>query len=100
MQANDGYADSSDCPRRRASLVFNQHGITKLVSAVAARGRERRDATEGCVVSECLQELKVALARLMHARQHRFDNAQPGCATDTSARNPLTGTYRAVGGSR
>ena len=66
---------SPDCLRRRASLVFNQHGITKLVSAVAARGRERGDAAEGCVVSECLQELKVAVASLMHARQDRIDNA-------------------------
>ena len=42
----------------------------------------------------------MALAGLMHARQDRIDNAQPGSATDAPARNPITGTYPAVGGTR
>src|SRR5262249_62380015 len=45
---------------------------------------------------QCLQELEVALAALMHACQHRIDNTQPGSATDAPPRNPIAGTYPAV----
>src|SRR5262245_54640100 len=81
----------------RSKLAFDQYGITKLMCAVTLLAKGCGNSTEHRIISERPEELKMALAGLVHSRKNRIHHAQPRFSSDASARDAISGRYAAIG---
>src|SRR5690242_12363051 len=76
--------------------MLDQHGITKLVSAVVVLHKCRIGLIQHSIAREGSQKLEVAFAGLVHAGEDRVDDPERGFTNDASSRNAVSGAHGAV----
>jgi hypothetical protein len=83
-----------------STLTLDQHRIAKLVRSIA--GLLERDVrlVQHLLAGERPQQLVMAAARLVRAREDRIDNLQPACWPQSLVRDTIAGADEAVVGRR